>query len=249
MQANIIIPMKTSILLLGILGLLTPVFAAEPASAPTSGRHFKIIQTVAPTYPVQMSLEGISHGSTKAVLHVDANGQLADFLVVAYTNQAFADETARVIQKWKFEPEYINGEPIGTIMTITFNFEVKGVMVVQRYGGYNPFFENLKDYDYQACSLKNLDSIPTPVSVVAPTYYKELADNGVEGKVVVDFYIDEKGKTRFVATSPGVNDALAGIAVAAVQKWQFAPPTRKGKPVLVHAQQTFDFHKDNAGTN
>jgi TonB family protein len=247
MQGNKINPMKTSILLLGIFSLLHPVFASETAS----GSHFKIIQTTTPVYPVRMANEGVSHGQTKVVLHVNSKGQLADFLVVAYTKQAFAEETERAIQTWKFEPEFAGGEPIDTIMTITFNFEVNGVMMVSRYGGFNPYndYVGVGSYDYQACSLKNLDSIPTPVSVVPPVYYKDLADKGIAGKVVVDFYIDETGKTRFVATPTGSNELLAGISVAAVQKWQFAPPTRKGKPVLVHAQQVFDFRKENASVN
>ena len=249
MQDNIIIPMKTTILLLGALGLLTPVFAAEPSTAQSTGSHFKIIQTVPAGYPVRMANEGVSHGLAKAVLHVNAKGQLVDFLVVAYTNHAFAEETERVVRQWKFEPEYADGEPIDTIMTITFNYEMNGVMVVQRYGGFNPFNDYVGGADYQACSLKNLDSIPTPVSVVPPVYYKDLADKGIAGKVVVDFYIDETGKTRFVATPSGSNEMLAGISVAAVEKWQFAPPTRKGKPVLVHAQQIFDFRKENATAN
>jgi len=241
--------MKTSILLLGIISLLSPLFAAEPAATPIPGRHFKIIQTEKAVYPARMMNEGVSHGQAKAVLHVNSQGQLIDFLVVAHTNRSFAEETERVIQKWKFEPEYVGGEPIDTIMTITFDFEVNGVMMVQRYGGFNPFNDYAGSYVYQACSLKNLDSIPTPQSVVPPTYPKEWAEKGITGRVVVDFYIDEAGKARFVATPAGTNEMLAGIAVAAVEKWQFAPPTRKGAPVLVHAQQVFDFRKEVVSAN
>ena len=240
--------MKTSLIFLGIVSLITPIFAVEPVATQTSEKHFKIIQTAQPMYPARMMSEGVSNGTVKVVLHVNSQAQLADFLVVAYTHKAFAEEAERVVQKWKFEPEYVDGEPIDTIMTIVFNFEVNGVMLVQKYGGDLPYNEFLRGYESQACSLKNLDGIPTPVSIVAPTYPKEWADKGITGKVVIDFYIDETGKVRFVAAPAGSQELLAGIAVAAVNKWQFTPPTRKGKPVLVHAQQIFDFRKEVAAT-
>jgi hypothetical protein len=38
------------------------------------------------------------------------------------------------------------------------------------------------------------------------------------------------------------NEELAAIAITAVSQWQFDPPTSKGKPVLVLAQQDFSFN-------
>ena len=242
--------MKPSLLLVGIISLLTPVFAAEPAVTPPPVKHLKVIQTAKAIYPARLMREGVLHGSTKVVVHVTAQGELADLLVVAYTQKAFADESENVVKKWKFEPEYIGNDPIDSIVELTFNFEVNGVMMVQRYNGFVSNFEVQQEgYAYQACSLKNLDAIPTPLSVVTPTYPAEWADKGITGKVVVDFYIDETGKTRFAASASSDNDLLAGISVAAVQKWKFAPPTRAGQPVLVHAQQVFEFNKQVASAN
>jgi TonB family protein len=60
--------------------------------------------------------------------------------------------------------------------------------------------------------------------------------------VTVEFYIDEQGNVRMAAvprTSAG--DAYAAAAVAAVEQWRFEPPLRRGQPVLVLAQQEFNF--------
>jgi len=237
--------MKFSILLLGIASVMVPIFAAETAVPPAPAKHFKVIQTTKAAYPHRLIDEGVSHGMTRAALHISPQGELVDFLVVAYTHKAFAEETERVIKKWQFEPEFVDGEPIATIMEVTFNFEVNGVMLVQKFGDFTTVPTDFgAECEYQACSLKKLDGIPTPVRVVPPTYPREWAEQGVTGRVVVDFYIDETGKTRFVAAPSSAHASLAGIAVAAVNQWQFAPPTRKGKPVLVHAQQLFDFRKE-----
>ncbi|MFT3782908.1 MAG: TonB family protein [Nibricoccus sp.] len=235
--------MKTSIALFGLLCLAAPLFAADTtASAPAGEKRFKIIQTAHPLYPTRMLHEGISTGSVRVVLQVNASGQLVDHLFVAYTRRAFADEVLRVVKKWKFEPAYSNGEPVDTVVDLAFNFEVNGVLLVERFGCDLPVFDAFREYEYTACNLKNLDQIPTPVNIVNPTYPKDWVDKGIVGKVAIDFYIDETGKVRFAAAPAGSNEMLAGIAVAAVNKWQFAPPTRKGRPVLVHAQQVFDFH-------
>jgi TonB family protein len=236
--------MKTSIALFGIACLIAPAYAAETPAVPPPAKHFKIIQPNQAHYPVRMLNEGVTHGMARVVLYVNSQGQLVDCLPVAYTRKAFATEAVQTIQKWKFEPEYVNGEPIDTILTISLNFEVNGVLLVQRYGSDPQFDDMLNGYEYQACSLKNLDRIPAPLNIVNPTYPLEWAAKGITGKVAVDFYIDETGKVRFVAPLAGAHELLTGIAVAAVNKWQFAPPTRNGKPVLVHARQIFDFNKD-----
>jgi len=236
------LPMKLSIALFGMTCLAAHLFAADTPAVPQPDKHFKIIQTTRAIYPVRMMNEGVPSGSARVVLHVNSEGHLVDSLVVAFTRQPFADEAMRVIQKCKFEPEYVNGEPIDSVVTLAFDFQVDGVMLVQRYGFDVLNIEPADHYEYQVCNLKSLDRIPTPVNIVNPTYPKEWADKGIVGKVIIDFYIDETGKVRFPAAPAGSEDMLAGIAVAAVSKWQFAPPTRKGRPVLVHAQQIFDFH-------
>lgn len=244
MQGIPIFPMKTLFSLIALLcAMAVPVLAAEKSDKQQPNRRFKVIQTVNPIYPARMLNDGVSNGVVKAVLHVDSEGKLSDSLVVAYTREAFAEEVLRVIKKWRFEPEYADGEPVDTILELTFNFEVNGVLLVQRFGCDIASIDLLQGFQYKACSLKHLDRIPTPVSIVQPTYPKEWADQGIVGKVAIDFYIDETGKVRMPSSPVGAHPQLAGIAVAAVSKWQFAPPTRKGRPVLVHAQQIFDFRK------
>jgi len=46
-----------------------------------------------------------------------------------------------------------------------------------------------------------------------------------------------------IATA-GEHPYLAEQAVLAVRHWKFAPPTSKGRPVLVAAAQEFDFGGD-----
>jgi TonB family protein len=99
-------------------------------------------------------------------------------------------------------------------------------------------------FAYQPCPAQQLDQPLKTVHVVKPVYPKELGDQGISGKVLIEFYVDEKGKTRMPTASRASNEVLAMIAIAAVEQWQFEPPTRKGKPILVCANQEFSFEPD-----
>lgn len=236
--------MKFPIALFGLLFLVAPVLATEIATPPVPKKYFKIVQAERLIYPARMLNDGVSRGSARVVMHVSAEGKLVDWLFVSYSHRPFAEEVERVLKKSSFEPEQINGQPVDTVVDIAFNFEVNGVLLVQRFGVDRPNYEFMRDFEYQACSLKKIDRIPTPISIVNPAYPQEWAEQGITGKVAVDFYIDETGKVRLPATVLSSNPMLSSIAVEAVSKWQFTPPTRKGSPVLVHAQQVFEFRKE-----
>lgn len=234
--------MKTSLLLLGLAWTAALPLSAVETAAPAGNRHLEIIQTEPLLYPLNMKEDGVRTGTVKMILHVGADGRLVDYLLTAYTRKPFAETVERVIPKWKFEPEYVDGAPVASVFELSFDFRVDGLMVVQKritdmFRGDSPD----DHFDFQARSLKSLDAIPTPLHVVNPAYPKEWADQGIKGVVMVDFYIDETGKVRMPAALAGADPRLAGLAVDAVEQWQFSPPTCKGRPALVHVQQRFDF--------
>lgn len=217
-----------------------------PAAGPET-RPFKIIETVKPLFPVRMTKEGVTRGVVHMALHVDSEGKLVDSLVTSYTKRAFAEEARRVVEKWKYEPGRLHDSPIDTVVDLTFTFETNAIMTVPRYLKTElPGTERLRGFEYQTCNLKDLDRLPRPLSVVAPSYPQNWVEKGLTGKVTIDFYIDETGKARIPVAGASDNELLAAIAVAAVGKWEFTPPTCAGRPVLVRARQNFVFGADPA---
>jgi TonB family protein len=63
----------------------------------------------------------------------------------------------------------------------------------------------------------------------------------VRGVVVVRFYIDEEGNVRLPSVTGQADGYLVEQALTAVREWKFAPVTSGGQPVLVAAQQEFNF--------
>jgi TonB family protein len=226
------------------LGSLTlPAMTGVPDYVPV-----KIHQNVEAVFPSSLVNLGVKSGSATVAIAVDSAGRLTDYLVTAYTHPAFADSAVIALKRWTFEPAFIHGFPRNSKSDLTFRFQVAGVVVVTMTSA--AFEEMLllklapRSMGYSACSLDELDRIPTPTKIVNPVYPNELARSSRGGHVLVGFYIDEQGRVRMPSVSRETieaNEELAALAVKAVEQWQFEPPTSKGKPVLVVAQQDFHF--------
>jgi len=218
---------------------------AQIPAPPPEWKSLQIFQTVEPVFPFQLQQLSVTSGEARVVISVDSTGTLDEYLVVGYTMPEFADVAVRAIKQWKFEPARLRGEPVGATVELIFHFESQGTLVVSQ-----TLVENMQArliqlmagaYVYKPCSMRDLDKIPTPIYTVSPVYPKELADRGVKGRVVIGFYIDETGAVRMPAGSLDDNSQLIALAIAALKQWRFEPPTRGGKPVLVAAQQVFNF--------
>ncbi|HXC01266.1 MAG TPA: energy transducer TonB [Opitutaceae bacterium] len=237
------LPFASSLIFCG----LTFLYGEPDAAPPAPPALPQIVQTVAPIFPPQMTSAGINSGRVKFVIKVDKTGKLEDMLVTEYTQREFADEATKVVSQWTFAPAWVGTEPVGWVRELNLYFRSDGMMVTFDSGD-APSHMKMADHpdeilQYHACSLRDLDRIPTPLHVVAPT----AALQPDAGDVTVDFYIDEEGRVRIPVARETSDAAFANAAVDAVSQWQFDPPTSKGKPVLVHAVQTFTINPANLG--
>ncbi|AOS45066.1 Gram-negative bacterial tonB protein [Lacunisphaera limnophila] len=229
-----------------ILLLVVPALAwarqgAFPVTETAANAGIGIKQTGVLTYPASMMGEGIYSGEVRAVISVDAEGNLSDWLVTGYTQPAFAEAASAAIQRWKYEPTLVDGRARASRADILFEFRLEGVIVMTLPGAStkHAFRQILEErYAYRPVRLSELDRIPTPVHVVPPV----ARIDGPPRTVTVGFYIDEEGRVRMPAVErESADDLLAAAAVAAVEQWRFEPPLRKGGRVLVYAYQEFTF--------
>ncbi len=192
-------------------------------------------------YPTSMLYSGVDSGEVRAAISVDRDGNLKDCLITAYTAPEFADAARAALKRWRYLPAKAGGYPTAARSELLFEFRNRGVVVQALPGAMvRKVFLNLLDerYQYKPCQLRDLDRIPTPVYVVAPAVSSGERDH----TVTVEFYIDELGNVRMAAVPrESAGDIYAAAAVAAVEQWRFEPPLRKGRPVLVLAQQEFKF--------
>lgn len=216
---------------------------AQPTAPLPAIQSAKIIQTVDPIFPD--ALLGIyRHGGEVTVLaSIREDGQLADWLPTRYTDPLFAQAAVAALKQWKFEPARDRGEPVPVTVELRFLFEVKGVVVSVSAAELleATFNEITGGRAYAPCTLRELDRIPVPRHTVSPVYPEQFASRGAVGEVAVYFYIDERGAVRMPYVRNHDHPLLARLAVDAVRQWTFDPPTRHGRPALVHVRQLFRF--------
>jgi len=243
-------PMKISFRFLLVVASLFAITAragetTAPAAASKPETDFKIIRGAPIQFPVALLHDGINHGETRILLEVDSEGRLVDSLVLAYTHEPFADAALRAIRQWRFEPARLKGEPVGAVADCTIVFNVDGILFYQRVG--LPVFKNREPsedkFAYRPYELIALDRIPTPQHVEPPVYPQEWIDQGMHGKVTIDFYIDETGAVRMPSGTSSPYPLLDAAATAAIRHWRFSPPLHQGQPVLAHCEQVFTFER------
>lgn len=235
--------MKTTLsvcLMFAALGLGGSVDAVA-----TTIQHLKLVERFDPQFPPGLATFGITKGGVRCVIDVNAQGTVEDMLILAHTHERFARAVQDVMPRWRFEPARVDGQPVPAQTTIEFTIEAIGVVttldvtthVAQR-------FETMwgAAFVYHEWKLSDLDAIPVPHVTVAPVYPVEFAERNIRGKVKVDFYIDEEGRVRLPIVSASEHPELATAAIFAVRQWKFAPPLRRGRPVLAAASQEFDFN-------
>jgi len=232
-------------LILGIGLLLSgSALAQSPQPAPV-WQSLKVLETVEPIYPHRLLEVAVVRGEARVAISVDATGKLEELLVVGYTDREFADAAVSAIKEWKFEPARLRGEPVGATTELLFNFETRGTVVssVTIADMIEAQYRRILDgrYVYRPCTLPELDRIPLPLVTVQPRYSTQLAEQGVKGRVTIEFFIDENGAVRMPTGSAEDNSQLTALAIDAVAKWKFEPPTSRGLKVLVRASQVFNF--------
>ena len=167
-------------------------------------------------------------------MSVDAEGKLVDYLVLAYTHEAFAVAAVQAVKAWTYEPAKAKGRLCASRADLDFVFKSDLVVAVQN--AESNYLEDVfgQQNVVQPSLLRNLDHIPTPIHVVSPINPDGVLEVGKERVVTVEFYIDQEGRVRMPSVSREMaDDQLAAAAGMAVEQWRFEPPLRGGRPVLV----------------
>jgi len=218
-------------------------------AAPAGWQSLGIEQTVEPVFPPVLLQIGLTEGEARVAIDTDANGKLVEWLVVGYTKKEFADSSVAAIRQWNFTPARLGDESVGTIVELRFYFSAHGVVVSSANPSDLLEAQTMRmfagRYTYLPCSGRELDQAPTPVVTVAPRYGTDLAKRGIGGSVRIDFYIDELGAVRMPCVAAENHGVLPALAIEALKQWRFAPPTSRGRAVLVKASEEFRF--DNGG--
>lgn len=95
--------------------------------------------------------------------------------------------------------------------------------------------------DSPAPSKPAATSAPILLRKVAPEYTEAAKAAHIEGTVVVQVVITDKGMAEDIRVLRALDDGLDRKAVEAVAKWQFRPAMKNGAPVAAKATIEVNF--------
>jgi len=148
---------------------------------------------------------------------LNENGNVEKILPVQTPGMDYSNLVAREVSSWKFEPGQNNDKAVKS--QYTWDFYIPGEI-------------RIDESEYKMAA----DSMPQPVGGMQAlsrniVYPEKAKQNGTEGKVFLQVYIDETGKVVKTAVIKSAGELLDNAAAAAIRKTGFTPGIVNGKPV------------------
>jgi TonB family protein len=94
-----------------------------------------------------------------------------------------------------------------------------------------PVLLECEEIEKETWELSEVDKPPRIISAVPPRYPMEYKQNGITGKVVLQFIVDENGMPADVKIASLTHKGFADAAIEAAKQYKFSPAYYQGKPV------------------
>jgi len=195
-----------------------------------------------PPFPHSLKEAGYSEGLVRYLISLDEEGKLEDALVVEATHVGFGLAVDPYIDKWKFEPPRVDGEPVPVVFPLNIYFR-SGQTVRTVKPGLDQPMKIFRPERYRAYELHELDRVPRPIHKIPPSLPISMAGHFFQDlEISYSFYIDQLGNVR-IPILESVNQKVDELLLVQLQetlkRWKFESPLVNNRPVLAKAVQPF----------
>ncbi len=224
----------------------------------TSSEH-KIRRDIAThvRYPKEAKKKKIE-GSVLVQFVVDEKGKIGNISIINSTHPIFNEEAIRAVKTLpgKFKPGRNQGKPVKVRYTVPINFAY-GTPPTSNFTSND---NNLADSTYNLTTNtwdafdSNIDEMPEypggehnlQMDIVRNLRYpKDAVKKKLQGKVLVQFVIDEKGKVRNIRIIDSPHPIFNEEAIRAVELLRnFKPGKFQGEPIKVQYTLPINFQLD-----
>lgn len=219
--------MKKMLLIFAMLWVLlfSAWLKAEDAVRIDARQRPKLVKKIAPLYPEEARKQGIQ-GVVELEATINRAGTVIGVKVLpAQTPQPLLEQAAvAALRQWQYAPYMINGKATAVIFTVPITFAMGA---------------NKED----ALSGKTFVKRPKRISAVNPVYPEEALKQRIQGMVLIEAIIDEKGDVVAAKALPGKDrqPLLEEAALSAVGQWKFEPISRGGRACKATFTVTVNF--------
>jgi TonB family protein len=189
----------------------------------------KKIKEVKPVYP-ETALKNKVQGLVTLHVETDTNGRVRVAEVIS-GHPLLNDAALTAVRQWVYEPYIVNGKAKAVAFTVTVTFMLQNE-------------PERKDENNALARLQD-GQRPRLIKKVSPVFPPEALEKKIEGIVVLEAVMDEKGEVRSARMVSSPNQLLTDAAMTAVKQWVYEPYLVKGKamPVIFTVTVTFSLNK------
>jgi TonB family protein len=203
--------MKYTVLVCIIFVLIAGMLCAlqQPEQKESSRQEPKLIKKVEPEYP-EVAKSARIQGVVILEATITKKGDVVNVKVLREPSPLLTKPAIDAVKQWKYEPGKIDGNVADVIVTLTVNFSLTQEKEEKSESG------SLEDSEFEKYA-------PKIIKHVDPVYPEEASKDGIEGKVVLDTTIDEKGNVIDcqVAEESKPQPLLEKAAIDAVKQWKY----------------------------
>lgn len=196
----------------------------------------RVRAVLVPVYPYELRRDAV-RGTAKAVMLVDARGDVSQVKVVESSHPAFGHALAAALEGFRFQAAHREGKAVPTLVTFEQSFDPRELPDAP---GDQALSLEKRSPD-KILPISRLDAPPTPVSRRAPVFPLTVSDGVTSGEAVIECVIDADGRVRLPRVKSATSEAFGYAAVQAASTWRFQPPRAQGKPVATRALLPFHF--------
>lgn len=170
-------------------------------------------------YPASARDEGIE-GRVLIEFVVDEEGNVVDPHVLEGTHPDLDEAALAAVEDLRFEPGIHEGSPAKVRMVLPITFRLP---------------PELEEPEHDAGDVDDMPEIVGGMASLVDNirYPQEAEAEGIEGRVIVTFVVDEDGDVLNAEVHDSVHPLLDAAAIAAVEATTFTPGTKGGQPVAV----------------
>lgn len=187
----------------------------------------KIIRMVRPVYPDE-ALKKRIEGPVILEAVIDKYGRVRDTRMIATPDLLLTAAAEQAVKQWIYEPYMVKGEAKEVLFTVTVTFTL------------NPE-QNAKKSTTDPLTRLEDSQKPKIIKRVNPIYPVEALKNKIQGVVVLEARVDEKGKVSAIRIIDSPNLLLNDAALTAVKQWEYEPYIINGKTKTVAFTVTVTF--------